>query len=244
MLGVAALATSAIDLLQSLTAKKNASSASKTTTGLSQGGAFQPGTPTPIAATTGTTAGATPSSGNLSTSTMSALLDAQSQTNVSANSKTRSDALKSLFKLLDGDGDGSISKSEFTDKLGAGGTNVANAEKVFAKLDTDGNGSVSVDELSKVVKGIAKPQQDGSEIRLRGDNSDVTGATTSSAVNADGSTTTSITYADGSKVTSTSAAASSSTAAAARTSYNAVEQMIAKQAQQISSGASSLAISV
>lgn len=241
MLGVAALATSAMDLLQSLTAKKNAfASSSKTTTGLSQGGSFQLGAPTSIAATTSATAGSTSSSGNLSTSTMSALLDAQSQTNVSANSKTRSDALKSLFKLLDGDGDGSISKAEFADKLGAGGTNVANAVKVFAKLDKDGDGSVSIDELGKALKGAGKPHHGGGG---GGDGAQTAGATTTTTVNADGSTTTSISYADGSKVTSTSAVPASSTAAAARTTYNAVEQMIAKQAQQISTAASSLSIS-
>lgn len=237
MIGVGALASSAMDFLQSLTAKKNTSSTSKATTGLSQGGSFQLGAPTSIAATPSTTSGAT-SSGNLSTSTMSALLDAQSQTNVSANSKSRSDALKSLFKLLDGDGDGSISKAEFEDKLGAGGTNVANADKVFAKLDKDGDGSVSIDELGKALKGAGKPHHGGGG----GDNSETAGSTTSTTVNADGSTTTSISYADGSKVTSTSAVPSSSTTAAARTSYNAVEQMIAKQAQQISTAASSLSI--
>jgi Ca2+-binding EF-hand superfamily protein len=176
---------------------------------------------------------------------MGALLDAQSQTNVSAQSKTRSDALKSLFAQLDGNSDGSISRAEFEDKLGAGGTNVANADKVFAKLDKDGDGSVSIDELSKALKGAGKAHHGGSgNADGSGDGSDVAGATTSTTVNADGSTTTSISYADGSKVTSTSAVPSASTTAAARTSYNALEQMIAKQAQQISTATGSLAISV
>jgi hypothetical protein len=176
---------------------------------------------------------------------MSTLLDAQSQANVSAKSKLRSDALKSLFAQLDGDGNGSISKAEFEDKLGAGGTNVANADKVFAKLDKDGDGSVSIDELGKALKGAGKPHHGGGGgggMGGGGDGSDVTGATTSTTTNADGSTTTSISYADGSKVTSTSAVPASSTAAAARTSYNAIEQMIAKQAQQISTATSSLSI--
>jgi len=243
MLGVAALATSAMDLLQSLTAKKATSSSSaKTTTGLSQGASFQLGTPAAISSTSGTAAGSTPSTGNLSASTMTALLDAQSQTQVSSSSKTRSDALKSLFAQLDGDGNGSISKAEFEDKLGAGGTNVANADKVFAKLDKDGDGSVSIDELGKALKGAGKSHHGGGGSGGAGDSSDVTGATTSTTVNADGSTTTSITYADGSNVTSTSAVPASSTAAAAKTSYNAIEQMIAKQAQQISTAASSLSI--
>jgi hypothetical protein len=176
---------------------------------------------------------------------MGALLDAQSQTNVSAQSKTRSDALKSLFAQLDGNSDGSISKAEFEDKLGAGGTNVANADKVFAKLDKDGDGSVSIDELGKALKGAGKSHHGGGgHGGGSGDGSDVSGATTSTTANADGSTTTSISYADGSKVTSTSAVPSASTTAAARTSYNALEQMIAKQAQQISTATGSLAISV
>lgn len=245
MLGVAALATSAMDFLQSLTAKKSTSSSSaKTTTGLSQGASFRLGTPAAITATSGTPTGTSASGGNFSVSTMSALLDAQSQTQVSSSSKTRSDALKSLFAQLDGDGNGSISKAEFEDKLGAGGTNVANADKVFAKLDKNSDGSVSIEELSKALKGAGRPHHGGGGSGAPGDGSDVTGASTSSTVNADGSTTTSITYADGSKVTSTSAVPASSTAAAAKTSYNAVEQMIARQAQQISSATSSLAISV
>ncbi len=237
MLGVAALATSAMDLLQSLTAKKStSSSSSKSATGV-QSEPFLAS----LRTTDGSSASTTATKGtlftNLSATTMSTLLDAQSQTQVSANSKTRSDALKSLFNQLDGDGNGSISKAEFEDKLGAGGTNVANAYKVFAKLDKDGDGSVSIDELGKALKGAGKAQHGGG-----GGDSDTAGATTSTTVNADGSTTTSISYADGSKVTSTSAVPASSTAAAARTSYNAIEQMIAKQAQQSSTAASSLSI--
>ena len=67
------------------------------------------------------------------------------------------------------------------------------------------------------------------------------GATSSSVANSDGSTTTSLTYADGSKVTMTSAAAAST---AATSSYNFIEQMIAREAKTISSAASaSLSVS-
>ncbi|UGV26040.1 EF-hand domain-containing protein [Rhodopseudomonas boonkerdii] len=245
MLGVAALATSAMDLLQSLTAKKSSSSSpAKTTTGLSQGTSFQLGTPAAITSTSGAV-GTTPSTGNLSASTMSALLDAQSQTNVSANSKTRSDALKSLFKQLDGDSDGSISKAEFEDKLGAGGTNVANADAVFAKLDKDGNGSVSLDELGSALKGAGKGgghRRAGGTVGV-GDSSDVTGATTTTAINPDGSTTISTTYADGSKVTSTTAPPSAASTAATA-SYNAIEKMIQSQADRISAASSAARSSI
>jgi Ca2+-binding EF-hand superfamily protein len=238
MIGVGALASSAMDLLQSLTAKKTSSSASSKGTSGVQSEPFLAA----LRTTDGSSASTTATKGtlftNLSATTMSSLLDAQSQTQFSANSKTRSDALKSLFAQLDGDGNGSISKAEFADKLGAGGTNVANADKVFAKLDTDGDGSVNISELGKALKAGSKPQHGG------GGDSDTAGSTTSTTANADGSTTTSISYADGSKVTSTSAVPTSSASAAARTSYNAVEQMIARQAQLISSSTSPLSISV
>ena len=78
---------------------------------------------------------------------MSALLDAQSQSatgSATTASKSRSAALKDLFGQIDGDGDGKISKSEFEEALGAGGTNLKQADSVFGKLDKDGDGSVSL----------------------------------------------------------------------------------------------------
>ncbi|HXQ06972.1 MAG TPA: EF-hand domain-containing protein, partial [Bradyrhizobium sp.] len=70
------------------------------------------------------------------------------------------------------------------------------------------------------------------------------GATSTSTTNSDGSTTTSMTYADGSKVTMTKPAATTSSSSAT-SSYNIIEQMIQRQAQAISSGAtSSLSMSV
>ena len=57
-----------------------------------------------------------------------------------------SDALQDLFSQIDTNGDGQISKSEFENALGAGGTNLAQADDVFNKLDTNGDGSVSLDE--------------------------------------------------------------------------------------------------
>jgi Ca2+-binding EF-hand superfamily protein len=47
------------------------------------------------------------------------------------------DALKDLFSQLDADHDGQISTSEFRNALGAGGTNLAQADDVLAKLDKD-----------------------------------------------------------------------------------------------------------
>ena len=68
----------------------------------------------------------------ISPETMSALLDAQSQSSTGSTttaSKSRSDALKDLFAQIDGDGDGKITKSEFENALGAGGTNLAQADE-------------------------------------------------------------------------------------------------------------------
>ena len=86
---------------------------------------------------------------------MSALLDAQSQSSAGSTtaSKSRSAALKDLFGQIDGDGDGKISKKEFEAALGAGGTNLKQADSVFGKLDKDGDGSVSLKELASALKG-------------------------------------------------------------------------------------------
>ena len=173
---------------------------------------------------------------------MSALLAAQSQSGSAALAPiSRSDALKDLFAQVDADGDGKITKSEFENALGAGGTNLAQADDVFSKLDKDGDGSVSPDEMAAALKGgkghhrhhhVASGSGDGTE-------NDplmqaLQGATSTSTTNADGSTTTSLTYADGSKVTMTSAA-SASASGAATSSYNFIEQMIAREAKAISS---------
>ncbi len=70
----------------------------------------------------------------------------------SHTSTSREDALKHLFSQIDADGDGKITKSEFEDALGAGGTNLAQADDVFSKLDANSDDSVSLDEMSKALK--------------------------------------------------------------------------------------------
>src|SRR5712672_3966782 len=85
---------------------------------------------------------------------MSALLAAQSQSGPAAPAPmSRSDALKDLFAQVDADGDGKITKSEFENALGAGGTNLAQADDVFSKLDKNSDGSVSLDEMASALKG-------------------------------------------------------------------------------------------
>jgi Ca2+-binding EF-hand superfamily protein len=237
--GLGAL-SSAFDALQSLTTKK--SSSPQATTGFSQTATtpFDTGAASPTSSS-----GGPARSGGLSPATMSALLAAQGQSPGAPAS--RSDALKDLFSQLDADGDGQVSKSEFENALGAGGTNLAQADDVFGKLDKNGDGSVSLDEMSSALKGAGGhghrhhhvAGSDGSggsdtEPLLQA----LDGASSTSTTNSDGSTTTSLTYADGSKVTMTSApTASASTSAAS--SYNFIEQMIQREAQAISASATS-----
>ena len=242
--------SSALDALQSLTSSK-ASSAQGT--GFKQNSASPfdlasssaPGSPTAASAATGFS--------RLSPETMSALVAAQGQSGTSAPA-SRSEALQHLFSHIDADGSGKIDHSEFEAALGAGGTNLAKADDVFERLDTDRDGSVTLQELSSALRGskghhhhhqfgASDGSGDASGPSSGGPASDpllqaLSGASSTSVTNSDGSTTTSVTYADGSKVTMTSAA-SSKPSSGATSSYNFVEQMIARQAQAISTGATS-----
>ena len=246
-------ATSVLDAFQSLTSK----SSSPQTTGFSQTST----SPFDIAGSGAPSGGSAPASGSngfsqISPATMSALLAAQGQSSAATTTKapTSPDAsLKDLFSQLDTNGDGQMSKSEFENALGAGGTNIANADSVFSKLDKNGNGLVSLDELTAALKGGKghhhHAASSGESSASGGSSSDpllqaLDGASSTSVSNSDGSTTTSVTYADGSKVTMTSPAATTSSSSAT-SSYNIIEQMIQRQAQAISSGAAgSLSMSV
>jgi Ca2+-binding EF-hand superfamily protein len=238
-------ASSAIDALKALTSSKPPSPANQDAANLF---AFS----ADASASAGSSSGPGSGGASISPETMSALLAAQSQSGSAAPAPiSRSDALKDLFAQVDANGDGKITKSEFENALGAGGTNLAQADDVFSKLDKDGDGSVSPDEMAAALKGgkghhrhhhVASGSGDGTE-------NDplmqaLQGATSTSTTNADGSTTTSLTYADGSKVTMTSAA-SASASGAATSSYNFIEQMIAREAKAISSSTTaSLSVSV
>jgi hypothetical protein len=123
-------------------------------------------------------------------------------------------------------------------------------------MDQNGDGSISLDEMSAGLKANGRHRHhpagsagSGGSAGAGGSNSDpllqaLQGASSTSVTNSDGSTTTSLTYADGSKVTMTSPAAKT-TSGAATSSYNVIEQMIARQAQAIASSATaSLSVSV
>jgi hypothetical protein len=154
--------------------------------------------------------------------------------------------MKDLFSQIDVNGDGSITKSEFEQRLGAGGTNVAAADDVFSKLDTDGDGSVSMNELTSALQ----TRKSGGSHHAHGGHGgggggggladalsqSIDGAKTTTTTNSDGSTTTTLTYADGSKVSSTSAA-SSAGASSAASSYNLIEKLIQSQSQAVSNQA-------
>ena len=260
-------ASSLLDAFQSLTTPK---SPSPQTAGLNQ----SPTNPFDIASNSAPAGSSTPAvspagCSQLSPATMSALLAAQDQSSTATTtpvSTSRSDALKDLFSQLDTNGDGLISKSEFENALGAGGTNIAQADDVFSKMDKNGDGSVSLDEMSSAL-GNGKAHHhhhhhvadsdgsgggtgaSGSSSGTGGSTSDpllqaLSGATSTAVTNSDGSTTTSVTYADGSKVTMTSPAAATSSSGAT-SSYNFIEQMIQREAQAISSGAiASLSLNV
>jgi EF-hand domain pair len=249
-------ASSVLDALHSLTSSKSSSPPS---TGFSQA----PANPFDLSGSTAASGSSTPASGSnglsqLSPATMSALLAAQSQSSTAPTTPAatgRSDALNHLFSQLDTDGKGGISKTEFENALGAGGTNIAQADNVFSKMDQNGDGSISLDEMSAGLKanGRHRPHHSvgsagsGGSAGTGGSNSDpllqaLQGASSTSVTNSDGSTTTSLTYADGSKVTMTSPAAKTTSGAA---TYNVIEQMIARQAQAIASPATaSLSVSV
>ena len=270
-------ASSAVDALQSLLSSK---SNSTQTTGFTQN------PPTPFDTANGSTQTESPppvtggaAFTQISPQTMSALIAAQSQdstaSTTSASSTSAStdptSALQDLFSQIDANGDGQISKTEFENALGAGGTNLAQADDVFNKLDADGDGSVSLDEMQKALQGAQGKgghhhhhvaDSDGSTgtdgtsstsgtsgSGAGGSNSDpllqaLAGATSTSVTNSDGSTTTSITNADGSVITMTSPAATTSSSSATA-SYNFLEQIIQRAAQAVSAGAaSSLSLNV
>ena len=251
-------ASSALDALQSLTSSK---SKSPQTNGFTQGStdpfdtannSTQTGSPPPVVGGTGFT--------QISPATMSTLIAAQSQSSTATATSAAtpasaptdpSSALKDLFSQIDTNGNGQISKAEFENTLGAGGTNIAQADDVFKKLDANGDGSVSLDEMSKALQGTHGKgghhhhhvaDSDGSN-GASGPNSDallkaLDGASSTAVTNSDGSTTTSITNADGSVITMTSPAATKSSSSATA-SYNFLEQMIQRAAQAVSSGATS-----
>lgn len=228
----AAAAGSALDLLSSLTPGKSGSA----TTGVKQ-----PASLFGLTDPTGLTQTLTPASstnatpgGTLSPSTFNALLVSQDQA-----SSSPTDALKDLFSQIDGNGDGKITKAEFEEKLGAGGTNVQAADNVFDKMDTDGDGSVSLNEMAAALKGKGGAHHahqsgggGGADALMQA----LQGATSTSTTNSDGSITTTLTYADGTKLTMNQPALPTSSGGAS-SQYNLVEKMMQRQTDALAAAA-------
>lgn len=234
--------SSAIDALQSLTGSKSSST---------QKPGFNNGASNPFdidsnaaAGSSGSSTGTAPS-GSISPETMRALIEAQGRLPSTAPVDPVN-ALKHLFSQIDGDGDGQISKSEFENALGAGGTNLAQADAVFGKLGANRDDSVSLNEMANALMGGRHHHHHAS--RANGDGSDgsssdplldvLNGASSTSVTNSDGSITTTITYADGSKVSMTTPAASSASSTAT-SSYNWLEKMVQREAKMLAASTAS-----
>jgi Ca2+-binding EF-hand superfamily protein len=247
-------ASAALDAVKSLTSSNGPSTKSKSPSetsadlfGISAGAS---------APADSTSASGPPGLSQISPGTLSALLAAQSQSSTGSTTPASThpaSALQHLFSLIDANGDGQITQSEFEGALGAGGTNIAQADQVFSQLDRNGDGTVSLGELSSALHAsgshghghhhahIGDFGGPGGNTNQRGSSGpsgdpllqSLQGASTNSVTNSDGSTTTSLTYADGSKVTLTTPAPTTSSSAAS-SSYNLIEQLIQRQANAIS----------
>jgi len=268
-MSVGASSASALSYLQQLLQQGTAGAGNATAASASDplsmlmqeisGGGTSPGQTTTAAPSASTATG--PSTPTFSPDTMSALLSAQGQ-----QSTNGPDA--KLFAKLDTNGDGQISKDEFTAAASKAGADSSVADAVFNKIDANGDGSVTQDELTKAdqagghhhhhhVHGGggggasgAGGAQDPLEAMLS--SATASGATTQTSTNADGSTTTTISYADGSKIDMTSPAAAQSSAsngssttnssspASPSSPSNLLEQLIKLQSQVLSFAAPTL----
>ena len=258
---ITGIAASALDALQALIASKptaKTASTKKVETGFTQAGVTTTASKSSqtSAATATDLMAAAPKTPVLSSAVMGALLAEQSKSENTAVNPTSSkaDALKSLYAQLDSDADGSVTKAEFVDKLGAGGSNVENANSVFGSLDRDGDGAVSVDELSSaLVGGKDKPAPDAhAEVSGRVDSlrDALKGASSQTTINSEGVAVTSLTNANGLEVALPSQAATrlpSYAASRAISSYNYVEQLMQRSGASnpaATKGLSLLSISV
>jgi EF hand domain-containing protein len=194
--------------------------------------------------------------------TLAALISFQGQSATGVLGQSPSD----LFSQLDTDGDGQISKSEFEQALGAVGVDTQSADALFGRLDANDDGGVSQSELAKAhghghhhhhfdqgdsAQGSGSQQDPLSSLLS---STDITGATSQTANNADGSSTTTITYADGTTVTMTTPAASQGSSGSnggstdgstggtsdGSSNSNLIEQLIRLQSQLVTQAASAL----
>ena len=254
---VGSAASSALDLISTLQQTLGGQNSSTTSSAATQ--SFDVGAGTSGTSTTGTSGQAT---SPLAPSTMDALLAAQGsgQTPV-----VNGDAFsQQLFSMLDSNGDGSISQSEFDSVFGQNG-NTSQANAIFSELDANGDGSVSPDELTNALSGQTQGQDGTQQVHhhhhhggmggagaagstggssdpndpfstnASGTSSDpFAGDQSQTVTNSDGSNTTTITYADGSQVTMTIPASSGSGMSPDSMAQSFMQRMIQHQAQLIS----------
>jgi Ca2+-binding EF-hand superfamily protein len=143
-------ASAALDAIKSLTSKP--SSSQPIGFGSASGSPFDISAPPSGGSTavSGSSGGA-----QIAPATLSALLAAQGQSSTGGAAPAATNpgsALQDLFSQIDANGDGQITKSEFEQALGAGGTNIAQADHVFSQLDRNGDGSVSIGELGSALQ--------------------------------------------------------------------------------------------
>ena len=162
-----AAATGALDLISSLQQALGggSSSAAKSANTFDAGAAAS----APSAAATNTSAPANASAPTaptspLSSSTLNALFSMQGQGQGGAQQPlvmVNGDALsQQMFSLLDGNGDGGVSQSEFDQAFGQNG-NTTQANNLFAQIDTNGDGSISQQEMTNALDGQDQAQGQG-----------------------------------------------------------------------------------
>jgi hypothetical protein len=267
-----AAASSALDLISALQQTLAGKNASSPTASPASSQSFDVGA---NGANNSSTAGGTsmtlPTSTPLAPDTMSALLTVQGD---SQTPMVNGDAFsQQLFSMLDTNGDGSISQSEF-DSIFSKNGDTTKADAIFAQLDANHDGNVSPDELTAALSGQGQGGQDGGQVQHHrhhhhglggmGGASSSTGGSdpndpfstssssdpfsgdqSQSVTNSDGSTTTTITYSDGSQVSMTLPAPSGTGSSPSVQAHNFIERMIQRQAQMMAtqSAGQSLAIS-
>jgi hypothetical protein len=150
-----AAASNALDLISALQQTLAGKNASATTTP-ANGQNFD----VSAGANASTASGGTSSTATspLAPSTMNALLSAQGDAQTSV---VNGDAFSAkLFSMLDTNGDGSISQSEFDSVFNKNG-DTTKADTIFAKIDANQDGNVSPDELTNALSGQGQGGQDG-----------------------------------------------------------------------------------
>jgi EF hand len=198
-------------------------------------------------------AGGSPAAGGSSTTatsplapaTMGALLMAQGNGQAPL---VNGDAFSAqLFSMLDRNGDGGISQSEFDTIFGKNG-DTTKADALFARLDANHDGNVNPDELTNALSG----QVDHAHLDHRfaagagplmgsGNPANPFGiASNETVTNTDGSTTMTITYKDGSQVAMTRPAASIAGPSPTAWAHNVIERLIQRQMQMMAASPAGL----